>query len=170
MVNDFVDVSQIEAGRLRIESRPCDVVGLIKEVVAVLVDTTPAHRIEVSAPNVPVVVHCDPLRIEQAVENLMSNAIKYSPPDAAILVRVAREDTGVMIEVRDEGPGISDVDQQRLFKAFHRVGSYERIPGIGLGLFVTHGIVEAHRGTIEVVSAAGRGSTFRIHLPADGAA
>ena len=111
-------------------------------------------------------IRCDPLRIEQVITNLLSNAIKYSPEGGRVDVAVAPQEDGAVISVTDQGLGISEEDQQRLFEPFRRVGlSMETIPGVGLGLFVVRRIVEAHHGRIDVTSARGKGSSFRIWIP-----
>jgi signal transduction histidine kinase len=118
----------------------------------------------VSIPNEELIVRCDPLRIEQVVSNLVSNAIKYSTDQVEITV--LRCDSWATIEVKDHGVGMSRDDRSRLFEPFRRVAlSKESIPGVGLGLFVVRELVRAHRGYLEVESELHVGSTFRVHLP-----
>jgi signal transduction histidine kinase len=171
MVGDFLDMANIEAGKLELRFQEQDVCQLVRNVVALFESTSPNHDLRVSTPAAAVPLRCDPLRIEQVVTNLVSNAIKYSPEGGAvgISLRVVREEA--VIEVRDHGIGITRGDQRRLFEPFRRLHlSRETIAGVGLGLFVVRRIVEAHRGRIEVESAVGTGSTFRVALPiGDGA-
>ena len=128
---------------------------------------TQQFPIDVQLPEEPAVVECDPMRIEQVVTNLISNAIKYSPDDAPVTVSVASNDEEVAVSVADRGIGLSEEERQRLFEPFRRVGlSKEAVPGVGLGLFVVKRIVDAHHGRIEVESEPGEGSTFRVLLPA----
>ena len=163
MVGDFLDVSRIEAGQLRLEPRTFDVVGLVEEVVSAARAGAAGHALVIDRPDAPVLLGADPDRLEQALGNLVGNAIKYSPAGGVVEVAVAAEDGEVAIQVRDHGVGMSDEDRARLFEPFRRVGEHQ-IPGIGLGLFVTRGIVEAHGGTLEVDSAPGRGATFTIRF------
>jgi len=115
----------------------------------------------------PVVVGADQVRMRQVVDNLVSNAIKYTPPGGT--VRVALEPQGNLVDlvVTDSGIGISAEDRPRLFTKFFRAAEAEAmaIPGIGLGLAITNAVVEAHHGSILVDSEPGRGSTFRVRLP-----
>ena len=165
MIDDFLDVSRIEAGQLGLERQRCDVRDIVADTVANL-DAPPSHPVNVSLPEQPIVTTGDPMRLEQALGNLIGNAVKYSPEGGAIDVRAAADDSAVVIEVVDRGIGMSDDDLRRLFEPFGRVGSARGIPGIGLGLFVTRRIVEAHGGAIEVESSPGKGSLFRVRLPA----
>jgi signal transduction histidine kinase len=113
-----------------------------------------------------VILRCDPLRIEQVVTNLTSNAIKYSPRGGAVDLVLQRNHHEVITTVTDHGVGMTEEDSRRLFEPFRRVGlSAETAPGVGLGLYVAKRIVEAHQGRVEVESKPGQGSTFRVYLP-----
>jgi two-component system, OmpR family, sensor histidine kinase MtrB len=113
-----------------------------------------------------VVVCADPLRIDQVVSNLLSNAIKYSPDGGDIEVLVETTAREAVISVRDQGVGIGAEEMPHVFAPFRRgKGSVEVAPGTGLGLSVVRRIVEAHGGRVQVESAIGRGSTFRVWLP-----
>jgi len=104
--------------------------------------------------------------VEQVLTNLLSNAVKYSPPESRIAISLDRNGDGVVLAVADRGIGIAPEDQRRLFDPFRRTGmSIGAYPGVGLGLFVVRRIVQAHGGHIEIDSAPGRGSTFRVCLP-----
>ena len=106
------------------------------------------------------------MRFEQIVTNLVSNAIKYSPPHSEIEIDLEARAQDCMLRVTDHGVGISDDEQATVFEPFRRVGfSRDSVPGAGLGLFVVQKIVLAHGGYIELESAVGRGSTFRVILP-----
>jgi signal transduction histidine kinase len=106
------------------------------------------------------------MRVEQVLNNLVSNAIKYSPHGGKVTLRLDRDRESALFSVSDEGIGISPEDRERLFVPFRRGGATSAwIPGVGLGLCVAKRITEAHGGRIEVESAADRGSTFRVRLP-----
>jgi signal transduction histidine kinase len=139
---------------------------VVRNVVDLLEGSAARERIALRLPADPVHVSCDALRIEQAVGNLVSNAIKYSPPDTPVDVVVEARGHEVAIRVTDRGPGLSADEQARLFEPFRRVGSAAATaPGIGLGLFIVRRIVTAHRGRIEVDSERGRGASFTAYLP-----
>jgi signal transduction histidine kinase len=170
MIGDFLDMAKIEAGQLELAVEVHDARALVREVVD-LFDEAAHERIDVSVPAEPLPISCDRVRIEQVITNLVSNAIKYSP--AATRIDVAAESRGdeLVLRVTDRGIGISKDDQTSIFEPFHRAGlSKEAVPGVGLGLSVVRRIVQAHRGRVEVDSAPGAGSTFRVYLPRRAAA
>jgi signal transduction histidine kinase len=166
MIGDFMDVSLVENGQFTLKMEPRDLRLFAHGVVELFRPTSTLHRFELSLPNESVPVLCDPTRMEQILNNLVSNAIKYSPEGG--VVRVACENRGesVVLSIRDYGIGISPEDRKKLFTPFSRVGrSQSKIPGIGLGLSVTKRLVEAHGGHVELESTVGEGSTFYVHLP-----
>jgi signal transduction histidine kinase len=104
--------------------------------------------------------------LEQVLENLTSNAIKYSPINTRITLRARKADSDLIIEVQDEGMGVSAEEQKQIFNPYHRVQQdTQKYPGIGLGLAVSRQIVEAHGGKIWVESQLGQGSIFIVKLP-----
>lgn len=166
MVGDFLDISRIEAGSLELRLELHDLRALVERAAAPFKHASARHPLALHLPPEAVPVACDPLRVEQVVVNLVSNAIKYSPAGGPVAVSVARAGEEAVVSVRDEGVGVSDADRGRLFDPFFRAGlSREAIPGAGLGLYVVRKIAHAHDGRIEVDSAIGRGSTFRVVLP-----
>jgi len=166
MVSDVLDAARVEAGHLEVSLRPVDARVLVQEAVSILDGSPDAQRLELQLPADPLTLICDPLRVEQVLNNLISNALKYSPRDAPVVVALRQEPGQAVFEVRDQGIGLSQDDQQRLFEPFRRVGlSKEAVPGVGLGLFVVKRLVEAHRGKIRVVSSPGAGALFEVRLP-----
>src|SRR5262249_39563657 len=124
------------------------------------------HALIVSAPDEPVRLRCDPMRIEQVLANLVNNAIKYSPPGGTVRVTVAPRPDAAVVSVADEGVGMSADELAHVFDPFRRgAGTSHAVPGTGLGLFVARRIVEAHDGGITVASAPGAGSTFTVRIP-----
>lgn len=116
-------------------------------------------------PELPV-IQADPDRLGQAVGNLISNALKYTPPGGHVKVEAGSEKEEVWVRVSDSGPGIPKEEQENIFVPFYRGGNGRRFPqGMGLGLSITRDLVQAHQGRIEVDSAAGSGSRFTIWLP-----
>ena len=138
---------------------------LVRNVVELFESSSSKHDVSLRIPETALRLRCDPLRIEQVVTNLVSNAIKYSPHGGTIDVSLRTVGQEAVIEVCDHGIGISLVDQRRLFEPFQRLDlSREAIPGVGLGLFIVRRIVEVHGGRIEVESTVDKGSTFRVSL------
>ncbi len=113
-------------------------------------------------------IQADPARLEQVMVNLLSNAIKHSPPHTTITLKASKTASDLIIEVQDEGIGVSEEDQRKLFDPYHRVmQDTQKYPGIGLGLAISKQIVEMHGGKIRVESQLGRGSSFIVQLPID---
>lgn len=171
IVDNLLDLSRIQHGRLRLEKRPTDLGQLARQVLDDLEMQLPAsHRLIHSFPAVPLMAPVEPRRIEQVLRNLVSNAIKYSPQGGTITVMGQEEGEMVLIQVRDQGIGIPREDLERVFERFYRVENEvtRSVRGVGLGLAVCRGIVEAHGGRIWVESTPGEGSTFYFTLPAGG--
>ncbi len=168
MVGDLLDATAIEAGRLEMRRQPTALCELARHAAGLFTACGSERQISVSAPAGEVTVVCDPVRIEQVLSNLLSNALKYSPPDSAVEVSVASAGDGAVIAVRDHGVGIPPDEHEKVFEPFRRAStSPDGVPGIGLGLSVVRRIVEAHHGRIELQSTPGHGSTFTVRLPRD---
>src|SRR5581483_6800930 len=145
-----------------------DLLATVRASVDAAQEVSDEHRVELEAPEEPVVAFFDPDRLEQVVQNLLLNAIKYSPAGGLVRVRVEEHPNEVWIAVTDEGIGITAEVMPRLFGRFYRADEarQRRLPGLGLGLFVTRSLVEAHGGRIWAESAgAGHGSTFVATFP-----
>jgi PAS domain S-box-containing protein len=167
MIADLLDISRIELGQLRIEQEPVDLAGLTRQVVEEVIPSLERHTISASIEAAPLVVRGDALRLEQVVQNLISNAIKYSPQGRQVTVQVARRGPQACVAVSDEGIGIPKSELPRLFNRFYRASNVEtqRINGMGIGLYVVKEVVTLHRGTVTVESVEGQGSTFTVCLP-----
>jgi signal transduction histidine kinase len=166
MVGDLLDSTRIEAGRLELQLEERDARELAHAVVELYQATGPSHELSLSVPESPVLLRCDGARIEQVLNNLVSNALKYSPAGTRVEVTVQQQGEEALLSVSDQGIGISAEEQPHLFTPFRRSpGARERASGAGLGLSVARRIVEAHGGVIEVESQPGQGSVFRIRLP-----
>jgi signal transduction histidine kinase len=170
IVGDFLDRARIESGDVELRPVVVDLRQLAQNVAALYRDASARHVVECELPPEPVAVYADPDRLEQVLNNLVSNAIKYSPRGGRVSIVVASHDSGGAVTVTDEGVGISAADLDYLFEPFHRGRNAADVPGVGLGLHVTKRIVEAHGGSIAVRSAQGAGSTFEVHVPRAAAA
>ncbi|MBO9542623.1 HAMP domain-containing histidine kinase [bacterium] len=167
LVDDLLDFARLEAGTLRLNLTQTDLAEKINEVVESLRPQVQEAGINLSvelAPD-PLVMLMDPERIERVLINLLTNAIKFTPPGRAIRVRTRREDGEVVCEVIDEGIGIAPEAIPRLFKHFSQLEGGVRKGGTGLGLSISKALVEAHGGRIGVRSTPGQGSTFWFTLP-----
>lgn len=166
LVTDFLDTARIEAGQLEVRRRDVDLRPIVEHVVSLFGATSDSHRISAAVPPEEVVAVCDAGRVEQVLSNLVSNAIKYSPAGGEISIRLEARPGAVAVSVADQGVGIPEAEAEAVFEPFRR-GSALRddVPGVGLGLFVSRRIVEAHGGRLRLTSAPGRGSTFEVLLP-----
>lgn len=166
LVSDLIDTARIEAGEIELHPQPVDVRAIVESVVSLFGATSDAHRISVTIPDEQVIASCDPGRVEQVLDNLVSNAIKYSPRGGRIEIVVEPRPGAVRVAVADEGVGIPDGEAEAIFEPFRRGhGAAPDVPGVGLGLYVSRRIVEAHGGELHVASTPGRGSTFELVLP-----
>jgi signal transduction histidine kinase len=166
LVGELLDAARLEQGKLVGEREPVDLVALARDVVGR--DGLQGRRVTVSAGE-PVVGSYDVRRIAQVFENLVENAVKYSPEGTEVRIAVAQHDGHALIDVIDEGIGIPPDDVPHVFERFHRASNVDdrRFAGMGLGLFICNGIVEQHGGEIWVESRVGAGSTFHVSLPAE---
>jgi len=125
------------------------------------------HGLELTCEPEHLLIEGDDLRLEQVLQNLIQNAIKYSPPGALMTVRIERQDAYASVAVADHGIGIPEAALEQLFQRFYRAPNVDerQISGMGIGLFVVKEIVKLHSGAVEVDSIEGQGSTFTIRLP-----
>lgn len=169
LIDDITQLSTIEAGKLKLALRSTDLVWLAEQNLSrnrILADKKQI-RLQLIVDGALPLVRIDSLKVSQAVDNLVSNAIKFSEPGTRIEIRMHAQDDVVDIEVRDEGPGIAAAERGTVFKLFGRgkSGPASKTPGSGLGLAITKRIVQAHGGQIQLESEVGKGSTFTITLP-----
>ncbi len=170
MVNDILDMAKIEAGSLTLNLEQVPIAPLIAEVSAravKLLEGKPIEWIVEVEPDLPP-IQADPLRIGQILDNLVTNAEKFTA-QGAISLRAYADAGRVCIEIRDTGIGIAESDMDKVFDRFQQVdsSSTRRAGGAGLGLAITRHLVELHGGTIEVESQPGEGSTFTVRLPVE---
>jgi len=166
LVNDFHDLARLDASRLSIDARPCDVVPLLRDAVAGQGASAGEKGVTLEAdlPSAVTVAVCDRARVIQIVDKILVNAIRFTAAGGGVTVRAAKTDGGVRIAVEDTGRGIP---ADHLATIFDYAANARRTPrdGPGLGLAIVRGIVEAQRGTISVESRVGKGSVFTFTLP-----
>ncbi|MGA4320287.1 hybrid sensor histidine kinase/response regulator [Ectopseudomonas hydrolytica] len=165
LMDDMLDVSRIRTGKLSVIPQPGDLGVLAGNVVEGLAAqfASQGNHIDLQVDG-PAPVMMDEFRIEQVLANLLTNALRYGG-GKPVLVRVSSEGEIVRAEVRDQGMGISEADQRRVFEQFERVCDAGVAQGLGLGLFISEQIVQAHGGRIELSSRLGEGSCFSVLLP-----
>ena len=166
LIRDLLDVTRIEAGRLKVETVPTDVTELLNDALGTLnpVATGKSIELRLSAERGLPMVSADRERMRQALSNLIGNSVKFSPAGSSIDLRAERRDDEVVVSVRDQGPGMSEEQLSHAFDRFWQSRRTDR-EGAGLGLTITRGIVEAHGGRIWAESKVGEGSTFSFTLP-----
>jgi signal transduction histidine kinase len=164
LVIELLDASRAEQGQLVTERSEVDLTAIAREVCARY--NADRHPIKVEAP-APVIGEYDPIRIEQLIENLVENAVKYSPSGGKVRIVVGQEDGQAHMSVSDSGIGIPAQDLPNIFNRFYRATNVDdrRFAGMGLGLYICKAIVEQHGGRIWATSQPGQGSTFLVTLP-----
>jgi PAS domain S-box-containing protein len=167
MIAALLDISRIEQGQLSIDRIALDLCALTERVVAEVRLTVERHTIVIESRATPLVVLGDELRLEQVLQNLLQNAIKYSPNGGTITVQVMQHDEQACISISDQGMGIPAAALPNLFRRFYRANNVEaeHISGMGIGLFVVKEIVALHGGTVHAESTEGKGSRFTLSLP-----
>lgn len=170
LIKDLIDLSRIEAGRLRVMKEPTNLARIITRVRHDINSVAPQRRIEINiADDVPKRILVDPERFQQIVANLLSNADKYTPEDMLIRVQVSRDDGYVLIQVEDQGPGIPQEHKEKIFEHFYRISRPDdwNQHGVGLGLAICKGLVDEHGGRIWVDNLPQGGARFSFTLPLD---
>jgi PAS domain S-box-containing protein len=170
IVENLVELSRWQANRLSLKAEPVDIVQVVSKMIGRLSPKTGRHHLAADVvPGLPM-VNGDRTRIERIMENLIDNAVKYSPLGGEVRISARQQVDSIVVGVHDQGIGIAAEDQGKLFETFQRldVGSRVGIQGVGLGLVVCRRLVEAHGGRIWVESEPGKGSTFYFSLPVSG--
>jgi signal transduction histidine kinase len=168
IVNDLLDVSRLLAGVLDLSSQRIDLREMVEETVDRMALNAPKHRLQVKAQ--PVVVEGDRDRLEQVLANLLDNALRYSPEGGDVVVEVTVKGREAVVSVKDEGVGIPEEKQGRIFERFYR--AHTKTPydygGMGVGLYISREIVKRHGGRMWFESREGVGSTFAFSLLLEG--
>ena len=166
MINGFLNVSRLEAGKIHIHKQHFDMAELVKDVEEESVLTISSHKVTF-APVAETIVHADRDKIGQVINNLISNAVKYSASGSTILVACVTIQNTAEVSVKDEGPGISPENMEHIFDRYYRVqdNPANTVSGFGIGLYLSAEIIQRHNGTIWVESEVGKGSTFYFRVP-----
>jgi two-component system phosphate regulon sensor histidine kinase PhoR len=165
LINDLLDASQMEMGRPTVRTERVDLVRLVADVVAESESQGISVLFEPQSPRA--LGQADPMRTRQVLANLISNAVKHSPPGSPVRVVAGVDGDMCVVSVSDDGEGIPAAEQERIFERFYRVddGPTRSTGGVGLGLYITKQLVESMSGRLWVSSRAGEGSTFSFSLP-----
>ncbi|SEM00844.1 Signal transduction histidine kinase [Stigmatella aurantiaca] len=166
LLDALLDVSRVSSRRLKLEVGTVDLVELARELAQRLEPAARVAEVEfrLELPSEPIVLIGDRLRLEQVLNNLLTNALKYGD-GKPVCLRVEEREDMASIQVTDQGIGIAPADQSRIFERFERATTTEQSGSLGLGLYIAREIVSAHGGTITVDSHPGQGSTFQVLLP-----
>ena len=169
LVNDLIDTSRIQAGRLELRLKGVDLVSIVRRMVEEQRQGAPERSISLSLKVASLLVCADADRLGQVVTNYLTNALKYSQEDRPVEVGVQGEGLLGRVWVRDQGPGIPQDAQERIWERFHCVPGIEVQSGsgigLGLGLHISKTIIEHHQGQVGIQSSPGHGSTFWFTLP-----
>jgi signal transduction histidine kinase len=166
LVDGVLVASRLEAGVFAVEPRAVKVRAIIEPMLAVFTPVATRRRVTlVFDGSLDLEIHADPQKLRQAVDNLVANALKFTPRGGKVSVRVAREPAGVVLEISDTGPGIAEAERATIFDRYKQGSRGRAAGGAGLGLAIARGIAEAHHGTIEVTNRETGGASFRIVLP-----
>lgn len=169
VINQILHLAKLESGRIVLAKHEADVVELVRDVIEEQQDEITAHdhTIILRVPKKPAIATIDSHMIRMAVENILSNAIKYTTKKGKIWVTVSSSSESIKVVIKDSGIGIDPAQFIEIFKQFTRLydEQTERISGTGVGLYLADQLVKLHKGTLEVDSKEGKGSTFTICLP-----
>lgn len=165
LVHDLLDVSRINAGKMTYTPAPFDFAKMLHETVENMQQIAPAHSLIIGHSDA-VTYNGDQMRLEQVIQNLVSNAVKYSPGGGEVIIESHVVQHGLVLSVQDSGIGIAPEHVSRLFELYYRIDNTAmRYEGLGLGLFISAEIVKRHRGSMWIESKPDKGSTFYLRLP-----
>lgn len=167
MIGALLDLSRIQSGRLTLDLAPLDLSALLRRIVGALQPTLTRHVVMLVGTDEPCPLVGDELRLEQVFQNLIGNAIKYSPGGGTVLVRLDADDGQAHVAVVDQGIGVPAEGLPRLFQQFYRAPNADArgASGLGVGLYIVREIVALHGGSVAVASVEDAGSTFTVRLP-----
>jgi signal transduction histidine kinase len=166
LVDEVLFLGRMDAGTVELHLAPVDLRATCREVVESVVTALAVERtVHIAIERTPSRVLLDERLVRHILSNLVHNALKYSPPDRPVWFTVSAEGSDLVLRVRDEGIGIPEQDQARMFQSFQRASNVGAISGSGLGLVVVKRCVEMHGGAIDLRSVVGKGTEFTVRLP-----
>ena len=165
LVDQLSDLHSIDGSGIALECQPADLRRTVEAAKDQMEAIARGHVLRYTAPSESVLVDYDERRIQRVLQNLIGNAIKYSPDGGEINITVRSDSGTAAIAIRDHGIGVPEADRGRVFERGYRANSVGGIPGTGLGLFISSEIVKRHGGSIECRAADGRGTVFEVRLP-----
>jgi two-component system, OmpR family, phosphate regulon sensor histidine kinase PhoR len=167
LVDDLSELSRIESGDLLLDRHRIDLRRLVDDLCEDFAERAAQHRVRILVTGEPVFINADPLRIQQALSNLIDNAMKYGGEGKEILIDVAAAGGAAEVRITDRGIGIPDGEKEKIFRRFYRIDKSrsQETAGTGLGLAIAKHLILQHHGTIDVESQPGRGATFIVRLP-----
>ena len=167
LVSDLLDSSRLTSGQFTLTCNPCDAIKLVKETVEQLRPIAPYHKFVIDVPDSPITGNWDYGRLQQALGNLIDNAIKYSPEETTIAIQASLFPDKVSISVHNEGQSIPFAEVDQLFHPYSRLATSSSQKGSGLGLYIAKSIIDAHCGTLQLEppTEEQQGTTFTFELP-----
>jgi len=165
IIEDLTELARIDGGQVQLKREPVAIASFLPDFLQRAAMVLDASRIQLEIASEVSPVLADPDRLERILTNLLSNALKFSTPDTPVQVCVCQQDGELRMSITDQGRGIPPNDIPLLFRRFYRIKDEHRAKGIGLGLYITKKLVEAHGGCIWVESEVEQGSTFFFTLP-----
>jgi signal transduction histidine kinase len=170
LINDILDLATIEAGYMTLETEPINIREMLQGVMTLTRERARNQSLDLTlrCPSTIGTIDADERRLKQALFNLISNAIKFTPPGGSIQLAARRSNGDLELSVADTGIGIPSEDQERVFDKFERAAPQAPQSGAGLGLSLVKSLIELHGGTVTIESTPGSGTTVRCRLPASG--
>ena len=167
LINTMLDISKTEAGTARLQIESVDVAKLLEQSVELFEMLASRKHIQLKCrlPEMPAIIYGDRMKLQQMIANLLDNAIKFTPEGGFVQVNLQLDSTHVVLNICDNGCGMSETELSQVFKRFFRADSSRSLPGNGLGMSLVQAIVNAHNGTIEISSQEGEGTSVRVSLP-----
>lgn len=167
LMNVLLDLSRLQMNQLPLECHAVDLPALVRRIAATTALVTNHHTLQLDLPDDALLVWGDEFRLEQVLQTLLGNAVKYSPLGGMITVALAHQGDRISLAIRDQGIGIPEAGRNQIFQRFYRASNVnpQQISGLGIGLYLAQEIVALHHGSIDVTSEEGQGSTFTVWLP-----